>query len=122
MKLYLSVVAKQSNKWYIGFWNGTKFEKIREIKKLADVKNVADYKGLLTYLRTTGQDREQAKTILKKSKCDTMYVLNKPVELEPKQFEKYWWSDRFPKCKKCINDCKQSHMIKELRCKQFKKM
>ena len=115
------VVAKKGNKWWIGFLNGYKIEPIEEIQKLSDVKNRTDYKGLITFIRTKGFDRKEADKIMKKTGYDSIYILNKPIGLNEKQFEEFWWMDRFNKCKTCINDCKQSHMIKELKCKQFKR-
>ena len=114
-------VVKKDGKWFIGFLNGYKFIPSKEVNKLSDVKDVSDYKGLITFLRTSGLDRDEADVILKKSGCESIYVLNKPIDLTEKQFEEFWWTDVFGKCKECINACKQSHMIKELVCPQYKK-
>lgn len=114
-------VGKIGTKWWIGFLNGYKFEKIEEISKLADIKERSDYKGLITFLRTTGGDRDESDKILKKTKCDSIYILQKPIGLNEKQFKEFWWMDYFKKCKTCVNDCKQSHMISELHCKQYKR-
>lgn len=38
-----------------------------------------------------------------------------------KEFEKEWWKDFFPQCKECIEKCKQSWKILEIKCKKFKK-
>lgn len=40
-------------------------------------------------------------------------------ECTDKQFEKMWWSDFHETCKKCVNKCKQSHMV-VLGCSNFK--
>ena len=37
-----------------------------------------------------------------------------------KEFEKEFWADYYVQCKKCVHDCKQSHMILDLYCPKFK--
>ena len=36
-----------------------------------------------------------------------------------REWEKDYWSDYYPLCKKCKHSCKQSHKILGLNCKKF---
>jgi len=121
MKIALPVVVKKDNKWYQGFIEDFNLTINKEIKKLSDIKNISEYKGLITYIRTKGLDRDLANKLLKETNCESIYVLNKPIDLTEKQYESYIWSDYFPLCLKCKKNCKQSHIVKELYCKDFEK-
>jgi ABC-type Zn uptake system ZnuABC Zn-binding protein ZnuA len=122
MKIALPAVVKKDGKWYQGFLEGTTFTENKEIKKLSDIKNVAEYKGILAYFISMGYDRKLADDILEKTGLETIYILNKPVDLTVKQLNAYMWSDYFPLCKSCKKKCKQSHIAKDVYCKQFEKV
>lgn len=37
-----------------------------------------------------------------------------------KTWEKEWWKDYYHVCKGCVNSCKQSWKIKDLKCRKYK--
>lgn len=114
-------VAKVDNKWWVGFLDGYKFIKIEEIDKLSDIKERTDYKTLALFLKTYNAVDGELEKIIEKTGCDSIYVLQKPIGLNEKQFRDFWWMDKYTMCKTCVNDCKQSHMISDLKCKNYER-
>jgi hypothetical protein len=119
MKIALPVVIKKEGKWYQGFLENDKFTENKEIKTLSDIKNVSDYKTITAYIVSIGEDRKIAEELLEKTGFDSIYVLNKPVDLTVKQLNTYLWSDYYPLCKTCKKKCKQSHIVKSLHCDSY---
>ena len=123
MKIKASVVVKKNKKWYIGYIEGYKFHKTSEVKKLTDVKDVTNYITLAKWLKNRKHNVKQLiPIILKETKLDTIYILDKPINPSDKEFDNYWWSDICEKCKKCEKDCKQSSKTNLINCKSFKDM
>lgn len=58
------------------------------------------------------------KHLLKDIEYDKILAIR---ESDESDFENIWWLDFHRKCKRCIKECKQSHMVKEVRCKEYKK-
>jgi hypothetical protein len=121
MKIALPVVIKKEGKWYQGFLEDDKFTENKEIKSLSDVKNVSDYKTITAHIISIGEDRKIAEELLEKTGFESIYVLNKPVDLSVNQLKAYLWSDYYPLCKTCKKKCKQSHIVKSLHCDQYTK-
>lgn len=123
MEIKESIVAKKNKKWYIGYIKGYKFHKKSEVKKLSDVKNVTNYITLAKYIKNKNKNyniEQNISFILNKTKLDSIYILNKPINPDVKEFENYWWSDINEICKKCSCICKQSSKIKLHKCTSFK--
>jgi len=123
MELKESVVVKQNKKWYIGYIEGYKFHKNSEIKKLSDVKDVANYITLAKYIKNKNKNYDVKQTtalILNKIGCNSIYILDKPINPSEDEFENYWWSDINEICKKCSWMCKQGSRVKLYKCASFK--
>jgi hypothetical protein len=117
----VSAVIKRKGKWLIGFITSDgKFRKKSEIKKLADVKEVANYMTLKRFLKEKSKGKVPdgfEKKCLKKMKAETCYILDKPIELTPEEWEQYWWEEIHPWCKICDYECKQSFHVVIQSCK-----
>ena len=125
MKLKESVVVKYDKKWYIGYITGYIFHKTSEVKKLNDVKNVTNYITLAKYIKNTNKNYDIKQTmslILNKTGLDSIYILDKPIKPDDKEFENYWWSNINEICKKCGWMCKQSSKVKLYNCSSFKEI
>ena len=115
-----SVVAKKDNKWFIGSFNKEdKFVKKREVKKLKDVKEVSSYTSLKIYLKKNKYDKLLEKKIMEKTGLKSIYVLNKPVDPDEEEWNKYWWKEHNNVCKKCTHNCKQSYKTIIYKCNKF---
>jgi hypothetical protein len=119
MKIALPVVIKNNGKWIQGFLEDDKFTEIKELKSLSEIKEVSDYKTITAYIVSIGEDRKIAEDLLEKSGFESIYVLNKPVNLSVNQLKAYLWSDYYTLCKTCKKKCKQSHIVKSLHCDQY---
>jgi hypothetical protein len=124
MKLYSSAVIKKKGKWFLGFINGDKFKSQKEVKKLGDVKEVSKYVTLNRYLRERFKNipvglEEKILKILKAERC---YVLDLPINLDRKQWDKWWWQSYHQVCKMCARDCKQSWRVDLVKCDRFEKI
>jgi len=124
MKLYSSAVVKRKGKWFLGFISGDKFKIQNEIKRLGDVKEVSKYVTLNNYLRKRYRDAPTGleKTILKILKVDRCYMLDLPINLDRKQWEKWWWQDIHNVCKMCAKECKQSWRVDLVKFDKFEKL
>jgi len=123
MQIKESVVIKQNKKWYIGYIEGYKFYKKSEVKKLLDVKNVTNYITLAKYIKNKNKNYDVKQTvslILNNIGLDSIYILDKPINPNTKEFKNYWWSDLNNICKKCHWGCKQSSRVILNSCKSFK--
>lgn len=119
--MYAPAVIKKGSKWYRGFINGDAFEEKEEIQKLADVQEISEYQTLKMYLRSYGVDVSLCDVVMKNLDCDSVYILDMPVDLTIPQFTKWWWSFINPICKDCIGKCKQSSRVILHYCPSFKK-
>ena len=57
--------------------------------------------------------------MLKKLDAQSCYILDKPVQLTPKEWEKWWWEDYHPWCTDCEYDCKQSRRVEIHNCRML---
>ena len=66
------------------------------------------------------EDRyDDAEDLLEKSGFESIYVLDKPVDLSVNQLKAYLWADYYPLCKTCKKKCKQSHIVLSLHCDDY---
>lgn len=120
-----AVVVKKKNKWYKGFLEhdekATSLAMNGQIKKLSDVKEVSQYKGLKTYLKTSNSIKEYDK-IIERTGCQSIYVLDNPIDLTEKQMESYLWVEVNSVCKKCKKECKQSVYSTIFNCPKYEEI
>lgn len=118
-KLKISVVIKKNKKWIAGYLSNGIFTENLEVKKLADIKEHTDYITLKKFLKNLQMDDEYDK-ILEKLDCESVYVLEKPINPSGEEFENYWWSQINDLCKDCIKLCKQSNKVIIEKCPSYK--
>lgn len=115
MKINAPAVAKSGSKWFIGFISDNKFNPKSQITKLAEVKDVSDYVTLKKFLKDNASESKEEE-ILKLLGVDKCYILNKPVQMTSKEWEKWWWSDYNKLCFNCEKSCKQSWRVTIVNC------
>ena len=60
--------------------------------------------------------------MLTKLNAKSMYVHDIPLNMEPKDFKSYFWSEYNTICKKCKSSCKQSYKVKLVQCPHYKEI
>jgi hypothetical protein len=113
----LPVIIKKKNKWIVGFLNGTNITEKMEFNRLSDIKKISSYKPISKYVK-----KQYEKKILKKHNIEKIYVLDYPIDLTKKEFEKWWWAFYNKKCIDCKKSCKQSFKVKIIQCKGYEKI
>ena len=121
MKNKISVAVKKDREWFIGHIEGSKFIPINQIKKLSDVKNISSYVTLKTYVKKNNMSPEFEKDLLKKTGLDKIYILNRPIFKNEKEFEKHWLTEHNDICKTCTKGCKQSKYVTLVSCPDYER-
>jgi len=118
MKINSSAVIKKDGKWFLGFIQDNSFKSKRQIKKLSDAKDISDYKTLKNFLKEKlkNYSEKDYEKYLKKLNVEKCYILEKPVELTGREWEKWWWNNLNPLCINCKKSCKQSSRVEIVNC------
>ncbi|MHA2181819.1 MAG: hypothetical protein ACXAAH_10380 [Promethearchaeota archaeon] len=118
MNLCSPAVIKKDGKWFIGFIkpNG-EFKEKMVIKKLSDVKELSNYMTLKRFLKIRGAPSDFQGKVLKKLGAESIYILDKPLNLTKKEWEQWWWAEFHKLCLRCQYECKQSHRVDIYDCK-----
>ena len=115
MNLCTPAVIKRRGKWLVGFIrpNG-EFKMKGIITKLSDVKEMSNYMTLKKFLKIKSEGKAPEnfhKEVLKKVDAQSIYVLDKPIDLTQKEWEQWWWAEFHKLCKRCQFECRQSHRV-----------
>ena len=119
MNFQASVVVRKKNEWLIGKIDGFKFTALRKIKKLKDVDGVANYKPLKDFMVEHGKHPKFAKILLKETKLDSIYILDRPSYYSGEEVEDMWWENCNNKCLDCAMSCKQSKKVNIVNCPDY---
>ena len=114
MKNKVYVVVKKGNDWLVGVCDAEfeTFKALKKVKRLKDVKDVVKCTPLKKHLN----DEYLAEDIMEALEFKSFYVMDKPMYLTGEDVEEEWWSEINEKCKDCEKDCKQSGMVKVVKC------
>lgn len=118
MKMNTPAVVKSKGKWFIGFISNNKFEPRSQIKKLSEAKSFSDYITLKKWLKERLKNFEEndVDKTLKLLGVEKCYILNKPIMLKAKEWERWWWSEYNSLCLDCEKECKQSWRVNIINC------
>lgn len=121
MNLCTPAVIKKGGKWFIGFIKPDgEFKEKDTIKKLSDVKEMSNYMTLKKFLKDKKAPEDFEKKVLKKLKAQSVYVLDKPIELTRTEWEQWWWAEFHKLCKECQFECRQSHRVDIYNCRMLR--
>ncbi len=107
------VIVKKDNDWLVGVCDSEyeTFKALKKVKRLKDVKDVTKCTPLKKYL-----NEFRAEDIMEALGFKSFYVMDKPMYLTAEDVEEEWWSEINKKCENCEKDCKQSSMVKVVKC------
>lgn len=122
-----NAVVKRGGKFYLGSLNiqidegvykGYAWNEAKPISRLSDVKDAASYKTLAAWLKEKDEKPELKDSILEATSAESIYLLDRPIDPTPEEFEDYWWSGINEECEKCGKSCKQSDKVVVVKCSQ----